>query len=124
MEWTFDSGGAIYAQIVAKLKEAIASGELAPGARLPAVRELALEAGVNPNTVQRALTELERDGLVYTVRTSGRFVTEDGEKIEAARRGLAERNMAGFTAAMSALGYTGAELRELLTEFISGKMEE
>ena len=74
MEWRFNGGAPIYTQIVDAVKLAIVSGELPPGARLQGVRELALEAGVNPNTMQRALSELEREGLVYSVRTAGRQI--------------------------------------------------
>lgn len=123
MEWRFDSGAAIYAQMVARMKEAIASGALAPGARLPAVRELALEAGVNPNTAQRALAELEREGLIYAVRTSGRFVTEDEGAIETVRRELADARAEGFITAMAALGYTGDGLEAFLKDYIRKKEE-
>ena len=123
MEWRFDSGAAIYAQMVTRMKEAIASGALAPGARLPAVRELALEAGVNPNTAQRALAELEREGLIYAVRTSGRFVTEDEGAIETVRRELADARAEGFITAMAALGYTGDGLEAFLKDYIRKKEE-
>lgn len=124
MEWTFDGGGAIYAQIVAKLRLAIASGRLGPGERLLSVRELAVEAGVNPNTMQRALSELERQGLVYSQRTAGRFVTDDGQAIEAARRQIAQEKTESFISAMGELGYDRAELVALLENHIDGKEEE
>lgn len=121
MDWRFDGGAPIYGQIVEKVKLSIASGALAPGERLPAVRELALSAGVNPNTVQRALSELEREGLVYTLRTSGRYVTEDRNIIDRARRELAERSVRSFLGAMETLGYTRAELHGLIDKV---KMKE
>ena len=124
MEWRFDAGGAIYAQMVERLKEAIASGAMAPGARVPAVRELAIDAGVNPNTAQRALAELEREGLIYAVRTSGRFVTEDEGAIETVRRELARGHAESFVTAMAALGYSGAELEAFLKNYIREKEEE
>ena len=80
----------IYMQIMQKVREAIASGELAPGARVASVRELAGVFAVNPNTMQRALNELEREGLLVSERTSGRFVTKDTAQIDAMRRQLAE----------------------------------
>ena len=79
----------IYAQLIRQIRAGIVSGAFSPGERLPSVRDLAMEAGVNPNTMQRALTELERDGLVYSQRTSGRYVTEDRAAIAEARHGLA-----------------------------------
>ena len=77
MKWQFSNDAPIYSQLIAQIKVGIVSGAFPPGERLPSVRDLATEAGVNPNTMQRALTELERDGLVYSQRTTGRFVTED-----------------------------------------------
>ena len=76
MQWNFDGNAPIYSQLVEQMKLGIVSGEWLPGQRIPAVRELAVEAGVNPNTMQRALQELERQGLLFSLRTSGRFVTE------------------------------------------------
>ena len=92
----------------------IVSGVFAPGERLPSVRDLATEAGVNPNTMQRALAELERCGLVYSQRTAGRFVTEDHEMIENAKRELARRHIRTFVAAMGRLGYREEEIVSLL----------
>lgn len=76
----------IYVQIMNKVREAIASGELSPGDRIASVRELASEFEVNPNTMQRALTELEREGLLISERTMGRFVTKDRELISELRK--------------------------------------
>ena len=99
----------IYMQIMQKVREAIASGELAPGARVASVRELAGAFAVNPNTMQRALAELERDGLVYTQRTSGRFITEDTELIRQAKDSLAMEQIKEFFQKMNALGYDTAQ---------------
>lgn len=120
MEWELRSDAPIYAQLVDGVTLKIVSGGFAPGERLPSVRDLAVEAGVNPNTMQRALTELERTGLVYSQRTSGRFVTEDKNMIDGARKHLAEENIRGFLDAMSRLGYMRGEILELL----KAKMEE
>ncbi len=114
MEWRFEGGGPIYAQIVAAVKLAVASGELRPGERVPGVRELALEAGVNPNTMQRAMAELEREGLLYSQRTAGRFVTEDAGTVAAARRELAEGYVRTFLDAMRRLGLKKDEIHKLL----------
>ena len=79
----------IYTQLIAQIQQRIVSGALLPGERLPSVRDLAAEAGVNPNTMQRAMMEMEREELVYSQRTAGRFVTEDGERIRRLRESLA-----------------------------------
>ena len=114
MEWTFSADLPIYSQLVAQIKLAIVSGVYLPGERLAPVRELAMEAGVNPNTMQRALQELEREGMVYTQRTSGRFVTEDTKVIESAKKLLAEREIKSFLAQMGRLGYPKEEIVSLL----------
>ncbi|MBO7710530.1 MAG: GntR family transcriptional regulator [Lachnospiraceae bacterium] len=92
MKWEFKNGVPIYQQIMQILHIRIANGTYPPGSKIPAVRELAMEAGVNPNTMQRALAELERDGLLAAWRTSGRYVTEDEQKLSQLREELA----AGF----------------------------
>ena len=100
----------IYMQIMQKVREAIASGELAPGARVASVRELAGAFAVNPNTMQRALNELEREGLLISERTSGRFVTKDSAQIDAMRRQLAEEAAARFRREMQTLGFSETEM--------------
>ena len=114
MEWQFRSDQPIYTQLTARLTQAIIAGEFQPGERLPTVRDLAVEAGVNPNTVQRALTELERDGLVFSQRTAGRFVTENVHMIENARFRAADECVAGFLAEMKKLGCSREEILALL----------
>ena len=114
MEWTFSADLPIYSQLVAQIKLAIVSGVYLPGERLAPVRELAMDAGVNPNTMQRALQELEREGMVYTQRTSGRFVTEDTKVIESAKKHLAEDRIKDFLEQMGRLGYPKEEILSLL----------
>lgn len=104
MEWQLGADAPIYSQLVANMKLAIVSGRFSPGARLASVRDLAVDAGVNPNTMQRALQELEREGMVFSQRTAGRFVTEDEAVINEAKRALAQDNIRSFLAAMSRLG--------------------
>ena len=116
MQWQFSNEMPIYSQLVEQIKIGIVSGMFPPGERLPSVRDLATEAGVNPNTMQRAMTELERDGLVYSQRTSGRFVTEDHAVIQAAKRDLAQRHIHAFLAAMLRLGYRREEIISLLEQ--------
>ena len=110
MKWDFKSGEPIYQQIMRVLRTQIASGEYPPGCRFPAVRELALEAGVNPNTMQRALAELEREGLLETVRTTGKFVTEDQELISRTRSDLAADSIRALIGSLKNLGLTEEQI--------------
>ena len=116
MKWQFSNDAPIYSQLIAQIKVGIVTGAFPPGERLPSVRDLATEAGVNPNTMQRALAELERDGLVYSQRTAGRFVTEDHTMIASAKRSLAERHIQAFLEAMTHLGYDREEILALLRQ--------
>ena len=116
MQWSFSNDLPIYSQLIGQIKVGIVSGVFPPGERLPSVRDLATEAGVNPNTMQRALAELERDGLVYSQRTAGRFVTEDAAMIEQAKRGLARDHIQTFLEAMGRLGYAREEILDLLRQ--------
>ena len=120
MDWNFRNDQPIYSQLTQRLTEAIVSGIYAPGEKLPSVRELALEAGVNPNTVQRALTELEREGLVFSQRTAGRFVTGDVSMIENAKLRLADQCVENFLSEMAKLGCGRDEVIALL----QGRKEE
>lgn len=90
MDWKFKPGLPIYTQIAEQMKLSIAKGLYQPGEKIPAVRELAMEAAVNPNTMQRALMEMEREGLFYTERTNGRFVTKEEETLDKMRIALGE----------------------------------
>ena len=116
MNWQFSNDAPIYAQLIRRIRAGIVSGAFSPGERLPSVRDLAMEAGVNPNTMQRALTELERDGLVYSQRTSGRYVTEDRAAIAEARHGLAADRVRSFLTDMVRLGFEKEELLSLLRQ--------
>ena len=102
----------------------IITGIYQPGSRLPSVRELANEASVNPNTMQKALSELEGTGLIYAVRTSGRFVTEDEEKIAFARRSLAEGEVEEFLRKMKDLGMEKDEIIELIRRSGTAQTDE
>lgn len=117
MDWQFRSDLPIYSQLLEQIKLAIVSGKFLPGERLPSVRDMAMEAGVNPNTMQRALQELEREGLVHSQRTAGRFVTEECSLIDTAKKQLAEQYMRAFAEAMSGLGYTMEEITDMFKEY-------
>ena len=120
MSWTFDNNKPIYLQIMEKIKLQIISHKLEPNQQLPTVRELASEAGVNPNTIQRALADLEREGFVYTKRTSGRFVTEDLNLILQSRKQLSEEQLQQFVTGMVEFGYEKEELPTVLRDYIEG----
>lgn len=104
MPWEFAEGSPIWRQIVARIKAAVAGGRLAPGEKVASVRDLAMEAGVNPNTMQRALAQLEQEGILHTERTSGRYVTENVEILERLRRQLASEVIAELYHQLHALG--------------------
>ena len=116
MKWKFTNDAPIYTQLVEQIKVGIVTRQFPPGERLPSVRDMATEAGVNPNTMQRAMAELERQGLVYSQRTTGRLVTEDKEMIEQAKRGLAECHIQTFLSAMEGLGFGQEEIVSLLEQ--------
>lgn len=116
MAWNFDENRPIYSQLVEILETKIVSGEYQPGAKLPSVRELAITAAVNPNTMQRAFSELEREGLVNTNRTSGRTVTEDPNMLRQVRSQLAKGHVDYFFKKMKELGYTNQEITSLANE--------
>lgn len=86
MNWKFTGDRPVYQQIMAAIRGSILQGELPPGGKVPSVRDLAAQAQVNPNTMQRALTELEREGLLVSGGTSGRTVTTDEGILEAMRQ--------------------------------------
>lgn len=104
MDYIFDNERPIYIQLVEKLKAKIISGELKQGERIPSVRELALIARVNPNTMQKALVELENEGLVYTERTNGKFVTNNQELINKIKKELAKEKVENYLNDMKNIG--------------------
>lgn len=114
MAWDLDSDRPIYAQLLERIQLQIVSGIYGPGDRLPSVRELAAEASVNPNTMQKAFAELERGGLIITKRTSGRFVTEDTEMIAQIQTSLAREEVSTFIQKMKGLGFGMEDVIRLL----------
>ncbi|MCU6762714.1 HTH-type transcriptional repressor yvoA [uncultured Roseburia sp.] len=116
MAWVFNNERSIYAQLVEQIQNRIMTGIYQPGSRLASVRELAGEAEVNPNTMQKALTELERAGLVHAIRTRGRFVTEDQSMIENLKKESALQIIDEFREKMKALGYNDDAVIQLLNE--------
>lgn len=116
MDWTFTDDRPIWQQLTEQLTVRILKGEYPPGGRLPAVRELASQAGVNPNTMQRALAQLEQEGLARADRTAGRLVTQDTEVLERVRRAEARTVIRQYLDAMAALGYNPDRAAALLRE--------
>lgn len=116
MAWNLNADKPIYSQLVEIIQIQIISGRYKAGDRLPSVRELAAEASVNPNTMQKALAELERNGLIITQRTSGRIVTEDTELIHRTQKHLAEEHIQNFFRTMNGLGYSAEEILSLVKE--------
>ncbi len=120
MPWNLDSDRPIFIQIIEKIQMDIISGLYAPGDKLPSVRELAQKASVNPNTMQKALSELERTGLVYSQRTSGRYITEDKAMITNLKSTLAKDIVTQFLDNMQRLGIKDEEVISLISEIIKG----
>ena len=120
MAWELDSDRPIFIQIVERIQMEIISGKYSPGDKLPSVRDLAAVAAVNPNTMQKALTELEGSGLIYAVRTSGRFITEDESKIASERSRLAGQRIEEFLRQMGDLRIGKQEVIELIRQARTG----
>ena len=123
MAWTLDSDRPIFLQIVERIQTDIVSVRYQPGDKLPSVRDLAAEASVNPNTMQKAFAELERTGLVYSRRTSGRFITEDCHMIEQLKTSLATEKMEEFLAQMRQLGFQNDEILSLMNQTMKGEKQ-
>ena len=121
MAWEFKDNAPIYVQLIEKIKYKIISGEYKKGEKLPSVRELATEATVNPNTMQKALTELEKMGLIYSVRTSGRYVTEDSKVINEIKSVLAKEEVKEFISNMKKLGISNDEIIKSIEIAIKGE---
>lgn len=119
MSWNLNSERPIYAQIMERITMDIISGIYAPGAKLPSVRDLAQEAGVNPNTMQKALSELERTGLLFSQRTSGRFITEDLAMIKKTKEDLASIQIKEFLEKMEHIGFTKESTIQLIEKMRS-----
>ena len=116
VDWRLEDNRPIWLQLSQQLTRRIITGVYPPGSRLPSVRELAAEAGVNPNTMQRALAQLDQDGLAKADRTAGRLVTQDTEVLDRVRRGEARAVIRQYLDAMAALGYSVPEAAAILQE--------
>jgi len=123
MNWKLTGDSPVYQQIMAAIRGAILKGELPPGGKIPSVRDLASEAQVNPNTMQRALTELEREGLLISGGTSGRTVTENREILNAMREQTLQGLAREFAERCMVFGVTPAQAAQLLLELDEKKEE-
>lgn len=124
MGWKITDDRPIWMQLAEQLAVQITAGTYKPGERLPSVREFAAQAGVNPNTMQRALADLESHGLIITNRTVGRCVTQDMEKIKKLRTRQAKEEAVRFLEQMGSLGYSREEIRTVLEEAFTTMEEE
>ena len=118
MPWDLKSDRPLYTQLIEQIELKIFSGTYPPGSRLPSVRDMAQEASVNPNTMQRALTKLEEDGLILTHRTSGRSITEDAQMIKEAKNKLAQDQISEFIEKMQMVGFDKKETLILITNML------
>ena len=118
MSWNFDEKSPIYIQIAKHIKMKIISQEIKSGDQLPTVRELAEEAGVNPNTMQRAFSELEQEGMVFSKSTSGRVVTEDEKLIKQKRHELATEELQSFVQNMHHIGFDTSDIIAVLESYV------
>lgn len=116
MAWHFSTDRPVYMQLAERITRSVLTGEYQPGEQIPSVRQLAMEAAVNPNTVQHAFTELEGGGLIISRGTLGRFVTEDRAVIEACREQAARQLVRDFIENISQLSVTGQQAIAMIEE--------
>lgn len=116
MAWKFSSDKPVYLQISDRIVKKVLSGEYKAGEQIPSVRQIALEAAVNPNTVQHAFTELENEGLIISRGTLGRFVTEDTQVVASCRRKMAEQLVREFSKNMNELSITKEQAVNMIEE--------
>ncbi|WP_071428931.1 GntR family transcriptional regulator [Angelakisella massiliensis] len=124
MQWQIQGDRPIYIQLLEQIKLGIISGVLPAGSRLPSVRDLAAEAKVNPNTMQKALDELGREGLVFSQRTSGRFITEDRQLLDQLKTELVTQHLEQFLGQMRSIGLTREEVLAIIKDKLSEEEKE
>jgi DNA-binding transcriptional regulator YhcF (GntR family) len=125
LSWKFDDSVPIYLQIAERIREQIAAGELKPGGKIPTVREIAETAGVNPNTAQRALSELESACLVAAERgNGGRFVSDNPDILEKLKHDLAHNAASEFLSKMGKLGFDKEAAGKYLSKYNIESKEE
>jgi DNA-binding transcriptional regulator YhcF (GntR family) len=118
VQWDINSERPVYLQLIEQIQASIISGYFKPSDKLPSVRDLAAEASVNPNTMQKALSELERSGLIYSNRTSGRYITSDLTLIKKLKEQSAKALIVDFLDKMKQLGYEKEEVLSIIEETV------
>jgi DNA-binding transcriptional regulator YhcF (GntR family) len=121
MSWKFTNDSPIYTQIMDEIKLRIAKGDLKPGDKVPPVRELALKAGVNPNTMQKALSELEREGVLASQRTSGRYVATAEDAANNLKKDIVNQYIQAYLSGMGSLGYSNSEAVCILKKHVKNE---
>ncbi|MDF2800882.1 MAG: GntR family transcriptional regulator [Anaerocolumna sp.] len=121
MLWELSSERPVYLQLIEQIQHSIITGVYQPGDKLPSVRDMAAEAGVNPNTMQKSLMELERSGLVYTNRTSGRYITSDNTLIKELKNQSVKGQIMEFLDKMAMLGFKEEEIMNLVAEALASR---
>ncbi len=121
MKWELDSERPVYIQLIEQIQAGIISGYYKPGDKLPSVRDLAADATVNPNTMQKALADLERTGLIYTNRTSGRYITSDETMIKKLKGQSAKDLILDFLDRMKQLGFNPVETITLVSDIVKNE---
>jgi DNA-binding transcriptional regulator YhcF (GntR family) len=116
MSWQIDSDRPVYIQLIEEIKMRIISGYYKLGERLPSVRELAEEARVNPNTMQKALSELESCGLLNSQRTSGRYITDNQFLVDELKQIIANQYISEFFEKMEKLGFSKEEIKQQINK--------
>lgn len=116
MKYNFDPNLPIYLQVIEEIKRDIFNERYLPGSKIPSVRELALQYGVNPNTIQKSLTELEREGLLRSERAVGRYVTDDTNSINKAQKEVSDGVVDNFIKEMKALGFSITQIVSMINE--------
>jgi len=119
MAWSFSSDRPVYLQIAQRIRRSVLSGEYPPGGQIPSVRQLALEAAVNPNTVQHAFSDLENEGIIISKGTQGRYVTEDRQVIEQMRQAIAMECVRGFLQDLKQLAIDGEQAISMIKEVMN-----
>ena len=124
MDWKFNNSSPVYQQIMEKILSAVLAGEFSPGEKIPSVRDLAVEARVNPNTVQHALQELEQTGLLVTRSTNGRHVTDDETILESMRNKRLRELTEEFMGKFATLGVPPSQVMQLLSDYEKERNEK
>lgn len=118
MAWSFTSDKPVYVQIAQRIITSVLSGEYKPGEQIPTVRQLALEAAVNPNTIQHAFAELENEGVIVSLGTTGRFVTENTHVIEQCRKQITEQIVKSFIESLEVMSVSKEQILGMVEEAI------